>query len=131
MLKLGADPKALMAIGWIFKGKRTMQNTGTATLILKLAALTSAASLLTGCADYLARHDGVTFDAGDAAAYNAAVQMIDPWPRHSANNSIDIDGNRIGVAMKKYQTNDPDGGATGKKTNTSKAAPSNVSAASN
>ncbi len=86
-----------------------MQDNKTMKLTLKLLGLTSVAVMLTGCADYLARHEGVTFDAGDASARNAAIHTIDPWPRHAGNNRIDVDGKRIGVAVKTYQTNEPEG----------------------
>lgn len=82
------------------------------TLTFKFLTLTAAAALLSGCADYLARHDGVSFGAGNAAARNAAIHMIDPWPRHSGNTNIEADGQRMAVTMRKYQTNDPDDGAS-------------------
>ena len=99
------------------------------TLIMKILGLAATATLLTGCADYLARHDGVTFDAGDAAARNAAIHMIDPWPRHAANTRIEGDGKRMNVAINKYQANEPEGAAT--KTGTANAAPSSQNGPNN
>ena len=85
-----------------------MQMTQKLSLALKLFGLAATAGLLSGCADYLARHEGITFGAGEAAARNAAIHTIDPWPRHAANTRIDADGKRMLVGMKAYQTNEKD-----------------------
>jgi hypothetical protein len=64
-----------------------------------------AAALLTGlsaCADYLNRHDTVTFAAGDAQAWNKVVQTTDPWPRHARNLDIDGDGQRTAQVVRNY-----------------------------
>lgn len=94
-------------------------NTNTyMTRLTTWIGLTAALTVLSGCADYMARHDGVTFDAGNAAARNIAIHTIDPWPRHAANTAIDADGKRMLVAMKKYQANeDPDKAAAPKAGN--------------
>lgn len=86
-----------------------MQMTQKISLALKLLVLAATAGLLGGCADYLARHEGITFGAGEAAARNAAIHTIDPWPRHAANTRIDADGKRMLVGMKEYQANEKDG----------------------
>ncbi len=108
-----------------------MLNDKTIKLTMRIAGLAAASGLLAGCSDYLARHDGVSFDAGDAAARNAAIHMIDPWPRHSANDRIDVDGQRLAVGMKKYKTNDYEKAGTKSKNAATISAPNGQSSTSN
>lgn len=71
------------------------------------AVLIAAPALLSGCNedDYLSRRDTVSLGAGDAQATNAATQVIDPWPPHSKNTTINIDGARVQVGTERYQAN--------------------------
>ena len=67
-------------------------------LVLLLAALG-------GCSEYLDRRDSISSSAGDAVATDEITQMVDPWPRVSAQRDIGFDGQRMESAMRRYQTN--------------------------
>ena len=57
------------------------------------AAASCSASALAGCSDiYYDRRETIALGAGDAVATNKVTQMVDPWPRHSANNHIAFNG---------------------------------------
>ena len=71
------------------------------TARLSLAALTL---LLTACQENFARRDTIAFHAGEAAAYNKAVHIIDPWPAASARTDIDYNGKRVVGAIERYET---------------------------
>jgi hypothetical protein len=73
----------------------------------RIACLVLLVGALGGCsADlYLDRRDTIAFHAGDAAASNAAMQMVDPWPRASANRNIPHNGERMAAAAERYRTN--------------------------
>jgi len=73
--------------------------------LLKIIASSLLVGSLSACAQYLNHDEGVTLSAGDAVAYNKAVQMIDPWPRHAERTHISGSGQRLLVGMKKYQEN--------------------------
>ena len=66
---------------------------------------------LSGCADYLGRKDGVTASAGDASAFNTAVQTVEPFPLPAERTSIRSDGVRAANAMRRYRTPDAGGEA--------------------
>jgi hypothetical protein len=53
---------------------------------------------------YFLRSDSMTLDAGNASAVNTAIQVIDPWPRGSANRRIPANGARMTGAIKNYHT---------------------------
>ncbi|HEX2725761.1 MAG TPA: pilus assembly protein [Beijerinckiaceae bacterium] len=65
--------------------------------------LIAATLLLSGCQDYFARRDTIAFHAGEAAAYNKAIHVIDPWPAASARTDIDFNGKRIVNAIERYE----------------------------
>jgi hypothetical protein len=54
---------------------------------------------------YFVRSDSITLDAGNAKNVNAAIHVIDPWPRHSANRRIPANGARMTGAIQRYRTN--------------------------
>ena len=75
---------------------------------LRIVLIATVALTLAGCdrymADrYLVRRDAVTTGAGDAVAWNSAVQIPDPWPRGSNNPNIAFDGEKIAGAIKSYK----------------------------
>jgi hypothetical protein len=72
---------------------------------LHLATAATLAVLLAGCSEYLDRRETVAFHGGDALATNKVVQMVDPWPRASANRNIAFDGQRMQAAVERYRTN--------------------------
>jgi hypothetical protein len=61
----------------------------------KVAVALGACLVLSGCADYLARRDTVTFGAGNAPAANEGIQAVKPFPPNAKNTTIQVDGNRI------------------------------------
>jgi hypothetical protein len=64
------------------------------------------ASLLGGCSNlYFDRRDTIAADGGDSIAANAAEQTIDPWPRHSNNNNLAFNGQRMQRAVECYRIN--------------------------
>jgi hypothetical protein len=67
-------------------------------------ALTAATLLTAGCQDYAARRDTIAFHAGEAAAHNKAVHIIDPWPAAAARADISFDGPRAVRAIERYET---------------------------
>jgi hypothetical protein len=79
----------------------------TLAKMLTAALIAAPALLLSGCYedDYLSRRDTVSLGAGDAQATNAATHVIDPWPPHSKNTTINIDGARVQVGTERYQAN--------------------------
>ncbi len=71
---------------------------GRAALALALAIPAA------GCTDYLARRETLSMHSGDAVAYNKALQVIDPWPVHSARTSVGMDGQRAQRAIERYHS---------------------------
>lgn len=55
--------------------------------------------------DYRARRDSITLQHGNSVAHNIAVQTIDPWPYYAARSRIDIDGDRLLIAIDRYKAN--------------------------
>ena len=69
-----------------------------------VSAAVLLASLLAGCSDlYFDRRETIAFDGGDSVAANAAEQTIDPWPRHSNNNRLAFNGQRMQHAVECYR----------------------------
>jgi hypothetical protein len=58
-------------------------------------------------AEYLHRSDTITLSAGNAKEVNAAIQIIDPWPRQAANRRIPGDGERMAHAIELYKSGPP------------------------
>ena len=64
------------------------------------------AALLGACSDiYYDRREGVSFQAGNAVASNAAVETIDPWPAVAADRHIPTNGQRMQAAAERYRNN--------------------------
>jgi hypothetical protein len=71
-----------------------------------IVAATLLAALLGGCSDiYFDRRDTIVPSAGDAIASNTVTQMVDPWPRSSANRDIAFNGEKMQTAVERYRTN--------------------------
>jgi hypothetical protein len=72
-------------------------------LVLVMIAVCAA---LAGCSDlYTDRRDTVAASAGDALFSNQVTQMVDPWPRASADRNIAFDGQRMQAAVQRYREN--------------------------
>jgi hypothetical protein len=72
---------------------------------LRMLALAAGLAVLTGCSEYLDRRDTIALNGGDALASDKASQVIDPWPRDSANRAIAYDGQVMESAVERYRTN--------------------------
>jgi type IV pilus biogenesis protein CpaD/CtpE len=75
-----------------------------------LTILAAFAAGLAGCmhtedpiTQYSERTDKLTMSAGNSNDSNVAIQMIDPWPRVSANRQIPTDGSRMAGAYERYR----------------------------
>ena len=79
-----------------------MQLFTSATRTIALAVLLTAVS---GCSEYLDRRDSVAASGGNAVATNVVTQMVDPWPRESANRNIAFNGAKMQTAIERYRTN--------------------------
>jgi len=76
--------------------------------LARAATLIAACTALGGFAladDYRLRSDAIDFGAGEAPAANIAMQTINPFPRNAWNTRIDVNGQRLLVGIKRYQTN--------------------------
>jgi hypothetical protein len=78
----------------------------------KLAVALGACLLLSGCADYLARRDSVTFGAGNASDANVGIQTIDPFSRNSKNTKIEVDGTTVDQAQRRIGARTLGGGGS-------------------
>jgi hypothetical protein len=54
-------------------------------------------------AHYGRRIEGVTPGAGNAKEVNAAIHVIDPWPRRARNRHIPGNGERMVGAVERYR----------------------------
>ena len=60
------------------------------------------APALTGCADYAARRDSVTYAAGNAPETNLAIHTINPFPPKAWDTTIIADGHPVAKAQNAY-----------------------------
>jgi hypothetical protein len=71
-------------------------------------ALVGLFAVLAGCSQYdqyADRRDTIAPSGGNAVATNQMTQMVDPWPRHSADRNIAFSGTRMESAVTRYRTN--------------------------
>jgi hypothetical protein len=54
-------------------------------------------------AEYVHRSDTIALNAGNAKDVNAAIHVIDPWPRYVNNRRIPGNGERMVGAVQRYQ----------------------------
>jgi hypothetical protein len=74
----------------------------TLAIAVLLAALPAA---LGGCSQYLDHRDTISLGGGNSVATNEVSQMVDPWPRDSANRNIAYNGEKMQSAVERYRTN--------------------------
>jgi PBP1b-binding outer membrane lipoprotein LpoB len=81
--------------------------------LTSMTLLTALAVGLAGCmhaedpvTKYVQRTDKVALGAGNAKDANAAIHMIDPWPRASADRRIPANGERMAGAHERYRNID-------------------------
>jgi hypothetical protein len=72
---------------------------------LRALALVALLATLAGCSEYLDRRETISLGGGDAVATNEATQMVDPWPRDSADRNIAFNGAKMETAVERYRTN--------------------------
>ncbi len=72
--------------------------------VLRGLALAALIASLAGCSEYMQRRDAISLNAGDAVMTNRVTQMVDPWPRASADNNIAFNGERMEAAVQRYRT---------------------------
>jgi hypothetical protein len=73
--------------------------------MLRTLALAALLAALAGCSEYLDRRDTIFLGGGDSVATNKVTQMVDPWPRASADKNIAFNGNKMESAVERYRTN--------------------------
>ena len=71
--------------------------------MLRVLALTALAALA-GCSEYIDRRDTIALSGGNAVATNEVSQMVDPWPRASADKNIAFSGPKMEAAVERYRT---------------------------
>jgi len=70
--------------------------------MLAFAALLAA---LAGCSEYLDRRETISLGGGNSVATNKVTQMVDPWPRASADKNVAFNGSKMETAIERYRTN--------------------------
>jgi hypothetical protein len=71
---------------------------------IRTLAFATVLATLAGCSEYLDRRDTIAPSAGNAVATNEITQMVDPWPRESADRNIAFNGARMESAFERYRT---------------------------
>jgi len=73
--------------------------------LMRTLALSALLSLVAACSEYVDRRDTIALSGGNAVATNVVTQMVDPWPRDSANRNIAFNGAKMESAFERYRTN--------------------------
>ncbi len=73
--------------------------------LLRTLALAALLAALAGCSEYLDRRDTISLAGGNSIATDKVTQMVDPWPRDSANKNIAFNGEKMQTAVERYRTN--------------------------
>jgi hypothetical protein len=72
---------------------------------VRALAIAAAIAALSGCSEYVDRRDTISIRGGDAVNTNVVTQMVDPWPRESAERNIAFNGDKMESAVARYRTN--------------------------
>jgi hypothetical protein len=88
-----------------------MSSSASTNLVRQFAAATLAAAALSAilgaCSDiYYDRRETILLGADDAVASNRVTHVADPWPRHSSDNNIAFNGERMQAAVERYRHHD-------------------------
>ena len=78
---------------------------GHPVTLLRTLALAALLAALAGCSEYLDRRDTISLSGGNAVATDKVTQMVDPWPRASADRNIAFNGEKMETAVERYRTN--------------------------
>jgi len=73
--------------------------------LLRTLALATLLAALVGCSEYIDRRETISLGGGDSVATNKGTQMVDPWPRASADRNIAFNGEKMETAVERYRTN--------------------------
>ena len=73
--------------------------------MLRTLALATLLAGLAGCSEYLDRRETISLGGGNSVATNKVGQMVDPWPRASADRNIAFNGEKMETAVERYRTN--------------------------
>jgi hypothetical protein len=73
--------------------------------MLRGFALAALFAALAGCSEYLDRRETISLNGGNSVATNKVTQMVDPWPRASADRNIAFNGERMESAVARYRVN--------------------------
>jgi len=73
--------------------------------MLRILALATLLAALAGCSEYLDRRETISLGGGNSVATNKVTQMVDPWPRASADRNIAFNGAKMETAIERYRTN--------------------------
>jgi hypothetical protein len=74
------------------------------------AVLFGIVPALAGCDHWLTRRETISYQTGDAVAWNRTVHTIDPWPAASADTRIPTSGRRIATVIERYEKGPAEGG---------------------
>ncbi len=55
-------------------------------------------------AEYIHRTDTIATSAGNAKDINAAIEVVNPWPRRAADPRIPVNGERMAHAVEHYKS---------------------------
>lgn len=75
--------------------------------MLRLAVFAAALAIIAGCSEYTEytdRRDMISIRGGDAVQTGKVAQMVDPWPRVSADRHIAYNGAVMESAITRYRT---------------------------
>ncbi|MEO0543319.1 MAG: hypothetical protein AAFY99_05820 [Pseudomonadota bacterium] len=67
-------------------------NNKTSSLLVGVSAIA-----LSACTQTYNETEGVTLQAGNAVAYNSALQIIDPWPKGVQDTNLIVPADRDGA----------------------------------
>ena len=73
--------------------------------MLRMLAVAALFGALAGCSEYLDHRDTISLAGGNAVATDKVTQMVDPWPRYSADRNIAFNGAKMETAVERYRTN--------------------------
>jgi len=73
--------------------------------MLRTLALAAVLAVLAGCSEYFDRRETISLNGGNSVATNTVTQMVDPWPRASADRNIAFNGEKMQSAVQRYRTN--------------------------
>lgn len=76
------------------------------SILPRIAAVFLLGVMLTACSDSnFDRRDTIALSGGNAMATDEVTQMVDPWPRASADKNIAFNGQKMQSAVERYREN--------------------------